>query len=101
MPRKARIRSASRIYHVMLRGINKQQVFYDHEDYEYFKNVLQRVGQISEMQINAYCLMGNHVHLLIQTEFGTMQPSPGNAKDRAAFNLSVRVCCGLGFRLVS
>ena len=66
MPRTARIRSASRIYHVMLRGINKQQVFYDHEDYEYFKNLLQRVGQISEMQIYAYCLMGNHIHLLVR-----------------------------------
>ena len=53
-------------------------------------NVLQRVGQKAEMQIYAYCLMGNHVHLLIREEFGTMQPSPGNAKDRAAFNLSVQ-----------
>ena len=99
MPRTARIKSASPICHVMLRGTNKQQIFYNHEDYEYFMNVLQRVGQIAEMQIYAYCLMGNHVHLLIRAEFGTMQPSPGNAKDRAAFNLSVQCLLRAGISI--
>ena len=34
MPRKARIESKSGIYHIMLRGINRQQIFEDDEDFE-------------------------------------------------------------------
>ena len=33
MPRQARKRSNTQIYHVMLRGINQQQIFEDNEDY--------------------------------------------------------------------
>ncbi|MGV8147064.1 MAG: hypothetical protein ACLKAK_11490 [Alkaliphilus sp.] len=34
MPRRAREKNSSGIYHVMLRGINKQIIFEDNEDYE-------------------------------------------------------------------
>ena len=66
MPRTARKRAESNIYHVMLRGSNRQQIFCDDEDYQVFHDVLQRVKQISGMELHAYCLMGNHVHLLIR-----------------------------------
>ena len=66
MPRNARKMSESKIYHVMLRGSNRQQIFYDTEDYKTFLDVLQRVKQASGMELHAYCLMGNHIHLLIR-----------------------------------
>lgn len=47
MPRKARIISESRIYHVILRGINRQQIFEDREDFEKLeqsKQVIQSVN---------------------------------------------------------
>jgi len=50
----------------MLRSINKQQIFFDNEDYEKFVNILCECKAISEYQIYAYCLMGNHIHLLIK-----------------------------------
>ncbi|MBQ9015454.1 MAG: transposase [Firmicutes bacterium] len=66
MPRRARQRSCTDIYHVILRGINRQQVFYDEEDYEYFIRLLNRFQNVSQYEVYAYCLMGNHIHLLIK-----------------------------------
>ena len=66
MPRQARRKSESGIYHIMLRGINQQQIFEDREDFEKFLQILKDCKAISEFKIFAYCLMGNHIHLLIQ-----------------------------------
>jgi len=41
MPRQARKKSESGIYHVMLRGINQQQIFEDKEDCDKFLNILK------------------------------------------------------------
>ena len=68
MPRSARKKSASGIYHIVLRGINQQQIFEDSEDYNKFLQVLKDSKAISEFKIFAYCLMGNHIHLLIQEQ---------------------------------
>ena len=50
----------------MLRGINQQQIFEDWEDYEKFLEILKDCKVICEFKLFAYCLMGNHIHLLIQ-----------------------------------
>lgn len=71
MSRTARRISSSNTYHVMLRGINRQQIFFDPEDYLAFLHVLEHYKDICCYQLYAYCLMGNHVHLLIKTEAGT------------------------------
>ena len=68
MPRQARRKSSSGIYHIMLRGINQQQIFEDSEDFNKFLQVLKDSKAISEFKIFAYCLMGNHIHLLIQEQ---------------------------------
>jgi len=66
MPRVARIKSNSKIYHIMIRGINQQNIFSVNEDNEKFIAILAKYHQKSEYEIYAYCLMGNHVHLLIK-----------------------------------
>jgi len=66
VPRQARAKSESGIYHIMLRGINGQQIFEDEEDNQKFLDVLKDFKPISEYKIYAYCLMGNHLHLLIK-----------------------------------
>ena len=68
MPRQARRKSKSGIYHIMLRGINQQQIFEDSEDCEKFLQILKDCKAISEYKLFAYCLMGNHIHLLVQEE---------------------------------
>ena len=66
MPRQARKKSKTGIYHIMLRGINGQQIFADNEDYEKLLEILKYCKAISEFEIFAYCLMSNHIHLLLK-----------------------------------
>lgn len=66
MPRVSRKKSESGIYHVMLRGINKQSIFLDDSDYAKFICVLEDVKKTRNCNFYAYCLMENHIHLLIE-----------------------------------
>ena len=68
MPRQARKKSKSGIYHVMLRGINHQILFEDDEDREKFLDVIKTCKEKSGYKVYGYCLMDNHVHLLIREE---------------------------------
>ena len=68
MPRQAREKCESNIYHVMLRGVNRQQIFEDEEDCAHFLEILAECKQISCFALYAYCLMGNHVHFLIKEQ---------------------------------
>lgn len=53
-------------YHVTSRGNNKQAIFFDDEDREIFLHLLKSTVNVYECHIHAYCLMTNHVHLLVQ-----------------------------------
>lgn len=68
IPRGARKKSSSGIYHIILRGINRQTIFRDEEDHKRFLYTLSNFRNISGYKIYAYCLMGNHLHLLIKEE---------------------------------
>lgn len=73
MPRKARKLAESGIYHVMLRGIDRQQIFDDTQDYMYFLQILQQCRVACCFKLYAYCLMGNHVHLLVQVQDDSLE----------------------------
>jgi len=66
MPRTARRKSETNIYHIMIRGINRQNIFVDDEDNEKFINTLAKYRREMEYELYAYCLMGNHIHLLVK-----------------------------------
>ncbi|MDF2524712.1 MAG: hypothetical protein K0R31_2353 [Clostridiales bacterium] len=66
MSRIARERSRSGIYHVMLRGANRQEIFHDEEDCLRFLETLERYKKKGELRVYGWCLMGNHVHLLLK-----------------------------------
>lgn len=76
MPRKAREKSDFGFYHVIIRGVNRQQIFECDTDYRKFVRILKKQtlsrldlkGNYLEPHcaIYAYCLMGNHVHLLVK-----------------------------------
>ncbi|WP_373665316.1 hypothetical protein SPSIL_038170 [Sporomusa silvacetica DSM 10669] len=66
MPRQAREKSESGIYHLMLRGINKQNIFEDEEDKKRFLETLEYYRRKSGYLLYGYCLMDNHIHLLIK-----------------------------------
>lgn len=65
MPRQARMKSKTGIYHVIVRGISQQNIFHDEEDFMKYLEMLERVKKKSGFKLYGYCLMGNHVHLLI------------------------------------
>ncbi len=52
-------------HHVILRGNNRQQVFVDPDDREFFLAQLAELAQREKVQVHAYVLMDNHLHLLL------------------------------------
>ncbi|MEN1762301.1 transposase, partial [Anoxynatronum sibiricum] len=63
------------IYHVMLRGINGQIIFEDREDSIKLLETIKYYREESGYEIYGYCLMNNHIHLLIKEgceELGTV-----------------------------
>ena len=67
MPRAAREKSKSGVYHIMLRGINRQNIFEDDEDREKFIQTVN-ICISKDIKIYAYCLMNNHVHIMIKDD---------------------------------
>lgn len=66
MARQARVESESGIYHAIIRGVNRQLIFIDDNDRTFFLNRLLLHKKSCEIEIHAYCLMPNHVHLLVR-----------------------------------
>lgn len=65
MPRQARIHSDTGIYHVMMRGNDKRKIFLDDDDRRRFIFKLFEKASEENTDIYAYCLMSNHIHLLL------------------------------------
>ncbi|MEL1133756.1 transposase [Desulfitobacterium sp. THU1] len=66
MARRPREQSPTGIYHVIMRGVNRQNVFNDKEDRCKFIEKLAQFRGVSGYRVFAYCLMNNHIHILIQ-----------------------------------
>ena len=66
MSTRPRLSSNYGIYHVVYRGINKQRIFEDDADYEKYLSILRKYQPICGYKLIAYCLMSNHIHLLIK-----------------------------------
>ncbi len=66
MARRARKASKSGIYHVMIRGINRQTIFEDGKDEEKYLELLRSYRKRCGFALYGYCLMRNHAHLLIK-----------------------------------
>ena len=66
MPRAARKKSSTGLYHVLSRGVNRQDIFFDSEDRNVYLERLSKYKDECGYQLHAYCLMSNHVHLLIR-----------------------------------
>jgi len=67
MPRTERLEYPDAFYHVMNRGRGRQTIFHDRKYYEAFLETMQEAHERFEAVYHAYCLMGNHYHLLLQT----------------------------------
>jgi putative transposase len=72
MARKLRVEYPGAIYHVMNRGDRREDIFKDDKDRENFLERLAEVCLKTGWQVHAYCLMGNHFHLVVETPQGNL-----------------------------
>jgi REP element-mobilizing transposase RayT len=74
MPRKARIDAPGALHHIIVRGIEKREIFMDHTDRQ---NLIERFGDIlggTRTPCYAWALFPNHFHLLLKTGFTQLPP---------------------------
>ena len=72
MPRQWRIQYPGAIYHVMNRGDRREPIFHDDTDRHHFLETLGQACAKTHWLILAYCLMGNHFHLVVETPLGNL-----------------------------
>jgi len=66
MPRSSRSRSSTGYHHIMLRGINRSNIFKCDQDKAFFLNSIYRARKKGSFKVIGYCLMNTHLHLLLQ-----------------------------------
>ncbi len=70
MPRSARLIIDNSIHHVMTRGNQKQKTFLNSSDYQKYIEILKHYKNKFWFKLFGYCLMPNHVHLIIKIRKG-------------------------------
>lgn len=65
MPRGARILLEKACYHIINRGTQKQNIFLEKLDFERYLVILRHYKKKYNFRLYAYCLMPNHIHLII------------------------------------
>jgi len=72
MTRQRRLEFAGALYHVTSRGNRREMIFEFNDDGSAFLSVFDEVCETFNWECHAYCLMGNHYHLLIETPDGNL-----------------------------
>ncbi len=72
MPYRATTFKAGNFYHLYNRGNNRQNIFFERENYLHFLRLLRRHLPTDDLEILAYCLMPNHYHLLVHLKSGNL-----------------------------
>src|SRR4051794_8307947 len=67
MPRKPRHEEAGAVHHVYARGVNRRTIFEDDFDRHVYLDLLGYVVREWRWECFSYCLMTNHIHLLVRT----------------------------------
>lgn len=65
MARLARLVIPEIPYHVTQRGNRRQQVFFEPGDYALYRDLLGQAARRADARVISYCLMPNHVHLIV------------------------------------
>src|SRR5438132_14436392 len=72
MARRPRVFAPGLLYHVIVRGNNRQAIFRDEQDRIRYLEKLSFYCQDKSVDLLSYCLLGNHVHLLLETPQGNL-----------------------------
>ena len=70
MARMARAVAPGYPHHVTQRGNRRQQTFFNNDDYQAYLELMSHWCGRHNVQIRAYCLMPNHIHLVAMPETG-------------------------------
>jgi putative transposase len=62
IPRSSILKSSTGYQHIMLRGINRDNLFESDQEKDYFLNSIYRAGEKGRFKVIGYCLMNTHVH---------------------------------------
>jgi len=65
MPRIARVVAEGCAYHITQRGNRREAIFLSREDHQTYLDLLHDYAARHELEILAYCLMSNHIHLVV------------------------------------
>src|SRR4051812_14880302 len=68
MPRRPRLSLAAMPFHLIQRGNNRGACFFAESDYIFYLTELKAACQAHRVSLHAYCLMTDHVHLLLTPE---------------------------------
>jgi len=68
MARQPRAISRIGYYHVVSRGNNHREIFEKEVDFQVYCHLLEKYCSRSYMDLYHYCLMGNHVHLVLRAD---------------------------------
>ena len=68
MPRSHRIVLPHRPHHVTQRGNRRQPVFFGDDDYRLYRKIVADQCRIADVRVWAYCLLPNHIHLMLVPE---------------------------------
>lgn len=72
IPRSPRKKSNTNVYHVIIRGINRQDIFYETQDFRKFLKEIKRTKETYKYELYAYVLMPNHIHFVIHDINGNL-----------------------------
>jgi REP-associated tyrosine transposase len=72
VPRPKRVHIPNAVYHVTQRSTDREALFVDDDDFGTFCELLDLAATRAPWKLHAFCLMTNHVHLLIQTPQPTL-----------------------------
>ncbi len=72
LSRQARRGSKSDFFHVIVRGNGKQVLFEEKKDYRFYISILEKYSKETMVTVCAFCLMENHVHLLLNVTKETL-----------------------------
>ena len=72
MPRQLRLEYEGAIYHVMNRGDRRERIVGSDDDRESFVATLAEASTRCGWEVHAWCLMGNHFHLVVETPLGNL-----------------------------
>ena len=84
-----RIEYRGAVYHVICRGNNRQVIFRDDADRKRYLEKLSLYCQEKNVDLLSYCLLSNHVHLLVETPEGNLSRAEARLKNYSGFDCRV------------